>query len=430
MESQSLTHMKKKGAIVNQGINRPYLPLYQSNKRYFILMGGRSAGRSFSASQYALSRLLDGKYFRCAIMRFVLGDVRNSIFQEIVDRAEEQRVDELVHVRDHALTITYGDNKINGIGFRKSSGDQKSKLKSLANYNVVIIEEADEINEEDFIKLDDSLRTIKSDIKIIFMLNPPHKNHWIIKRWFNLVKSGIEGFYKPELKEIYKGDTEFIHTTYRINAKNMNQSTKENFVRYKKTNPDHYYNMVEGLVSEGARGRIFKDWKIISDKEFEELEYPSYYSLDFGFTNDPTAVVEIKEHNDRVYVRELIYETGLTNPMIARRFEDLGIDPSAIIYGDSAEPKSIQELVNLGYNVQGAIKGPDSIRAGLNVLLSKEVLYTESSTNIDKENQEYKWALDKNKEPTNKPADGFDHGMDAIRYGVFTKGKEAFIGFA
>lgn len=391
-------------------------------------MGGRGAGRSTVASQYALLRLTNSEYFRCAIMRFVLSDIRNSIYQDIIDRSEEQGILDDLYVKENNLVIQYKQNKINGIGFRKSSGDQKSKLKSLANYNAVIIEEADEVAEEDFMQLDDSLRTIKSDIKIILLLNPPEKNHWIIRRWFNLLPSGVEGFYVPELKSIHE-DTLFFHTNYLDNLQNLHKSTIKNYQGYKITRPDYYWNMIEGLVSEGARGRIYKYWQPIPDKEYNELPYPPEYYIDFGFSNDPTAIGEVKEHNDKIWVKELLYETGLTNQMISRRMEYLGIDKkNAIIIADSAEPKSIEELRAEGWNVKPAEKGPDSVRAGIDYLLSKIVYYTESSLNIARESQDYRWALDKNKEPTNNPIDDYNHHMDGIRYKVFRK--KVFVGFA
>jgi phage terminase large subunit len=133
-------------------------------------MGGRGAGRSTVASQFAIAKLRAIEYFRCAIMRYVLGDIRNSIYKEIIDRAEETNVLNELHINENAMAIDYGANSINAVGFRKSSGDQKAKLKSLANYNCVIIEEADEIPEADFMQLDDSLRTLKGDIIIILLL--------------------------------------------------------------------------------------------------------------------------------------------------------------------------------------------------------------------------------------------------------------------
>ncbi len=185
-----------------QKVNKYYAPLFTRppHIRYMILMGGRAAGRSTAGSQYVSARLRDYKqYFRCAMMRYIASDIRNSVFQDIFDRLEESGfIDDpdLEISEGGRLAFKYKKNSIIGIGFKKSSGDQKSKLKSLAGFNCVLIEEADEIGEDEFMQLDDSLRTAKSDILVILQLNPPDKNHWIIKRWFNLVDVGIPGFYK------------------------------------------------------------------------------------------------------------------------------------------------------------------------------------------------------------------------------------------
>jgi phage terminase large subunit len=308
---------------MDQIVNYKYEPVFTTTDRYIILMGGRSAGRSFVASQYATAKMRDtSEYFRCAIMRFILGDVKKSIHQEIADRIEEG---EYKDVTVGNLNFHCGGNMIQGLGFRKSQGEQKSKLKSLASYNCVIVEEADEVSEEDFQQLDDSIRTMKSDIKIILLLNPPNKDHWIIKRWFNLVESKERpGFYQPELKKSID-DTTYIHTTYRDNIENINESTLKNFERYKEAKPDHHASMIDGLVTEGKRGRIFTDWKPISKEEYDKLDHDPFYGLDFGFTNDPTALNELKQHNKKLYIFELIYETGLTNSDIAKRLETLGV---------------------------------------------------------------------------------------------------------
>jgi len=412
-----------------QKINKVYEPLLRQDYRYGILLGGRAAGRSHFVSQYAIANLRDPQYFRCAVMRFIKRDVRNSIYKEIEDRMKEIGLEQHVKKNDQQLSIEYNNNIIKGFGFRKSSSSNTAKLKSIANYNCVIIEEADEVAEEDFMQLEDSLRTKKGmQPRIILNLNPPSKDHWIIKRWFNLVEhKEIEGFFIPKLKKSAK-DTIYIHSTYKNNKANLDKKSIERYERYKETNPSHYYNMIEGLVTEGKRGRIFRDWQPMTDKEFEELPYPVFYGLDFGFTNDPTALIEIKQHNDKVYCRELIYETGLTNQMIASKMESLGVDRDAWIYADSAEPKSIQEIKRHNWNIRRATKGKDSVNAGIDLMRTKELYYTESSENIIDEYKNYSWKLDRNKKPTNKPEDDNNHAMDAIRYGLYTKLDAPFIG--
>ena len=125
---------------MKQTVNRCYSELFTTSDRYIILLGGRGAGRSTVASQYANARLIAPDYFRCAIMRYVLGDIRNSIYREILDRAEENKILEHLDINDSMMTIEYGANSINAVGFRKSSSDQKAKLEDSAQREMTKIE--------------------------------------------------------------------------------------------------------------------------------------------------------------------------------------------------------------------------------------------------------------------------------------------------
>ncbi len=421
-----------------QQVNKLFQPLFITPPgiRYIINMGGRGAGRSHAVSQRAKIGLTGSDYFRCAMMRYIYGDIKNSIYQDIYDRFDETGEIENIEIHGAPIGFSYKRNRINGIGFKKSSGDQKSKLKSLAGYNVIAIEEADETMEADFMQLDDSVRTLKGDILIILNLNTPERDHWIIKRWFNLVDiPGVEGYYLPVLKEECKHNTIHINATYYQNRANIADSTAANFESYRHSRPDYYWNVIRGYVSEGARGRIYKNWKPITYAQFKELPYPSFYALDFGFSNDPAALVEIKTHNNKVWTHELLYETGLTNVgehgnTLSKKFEDFGLNGSDLIYADSAEMKSIEELCADGWYVEPAIKGPGSVNAGIDLLQGLEVFYTEESANIATESREYKWRLDRNKLPTGNPEDKSNHLMDAIRYGVVSSRQSTFVGFA
>lgn len=397
---------------MEQEVNKVYKPLFTTKKRYAILMGGRGAGRSTVASQLANSRLVAPEYFRCAIMRYVLGDIRNSIFREITDRATENGVINSLDVTDNTMTIVHGANSINAVGFKKSSGDQKAKLKSLANYNCVIIEEADEINEEDFIQLDDSLRTVKGDILIVLLLNPPSKDHWIIKKWFNLIPSGAVDFYIPELKDDVD-DVEFIYTSFEDNIINISEDTVARYKGYERTNTPHYYNMIMGLVPETVRGKIFNNWQEIDAVPHEaRLER---YGIDFGYTNDPTSIVAVYKYNGGYILDEICYTTGMSNADISNTLKSI---PRCLVIADSAEPKSIDEIKAYGINVQPAVKGQGSINQGIQYVQNQKISFTKRSANIKKEYENYSWLEDKEGNSLNKPKDIYNHAMDAIRYAI------------
>lgn len=399
---------------MRQVINKAYEPLFKSNLTYKILLGGRGAGRSTVASQYANARLVAPEYFRCAIMRLVLGDIRNSIYKEIKDRAEEIGIIDSVDVNDSTMSITYGSNSINAVGFKKSSGDQTSKLKSLANYTDVIIEEADEISEEDFIQLDDSLRTLKGNINIILLLNPPPKTHWIIKRWFNLMPSAYKGFYTPELKPEIT-NTLVIRTSYKDNIKNIAPRSIENYENYQYSNPSHYCNMILGLVPETVRGKIYSNWREIDAVPFEARLIRR--GLDFGYSNDPTALVDIYEYNGGYILDEQLYRKGMLNKQIADYILNL-LNKDCIVIADSAEPKSIDEIKLYGVAILPAVKGTGSINSGIAFIQGQRISYTKRSINLKIEYENYAWLEDKEGTTLNKPKPGYDHCQDAIRYAL------------
>lgn len=398
---------------MEQRVNESYRPLFESKDRYFILMGGRGGGRSTVASQYALARLMAPDYFRCAIMRFILGDIRNSIYKEISDRAEENEIIDQLEITENLMKIEYGLNSINAVGFKKSSGDQKSKLKSLASYNCVIIEEADEIPEEDFMQLDDSLRTVKGDIKIILLLNPPAKNHWIINRWMKLIDSEQIGFYDFELKNGIR-DTVLIKTSYLDNIVNIAPQSVEQYESYRETKPSHYWNMVKGLVPETVVGKIYNNWNIIESIPHEaRLER---YGLDFGYSNDPTSIVAIYYYNGGYILDEITHTQGLSNKRIA---DILMNQPKALVMADSAEPKSIDEVASYGISILPAHKGPGSVNQGIQYVQDQNISVTERSIKLLEEYNNYAWKIDKDTgNPLNTPEEGWDHAMDAVRYGM------------
>ena len=174
---------------------------------------------------------------------------------------------------------------------------------------------------------------------------------------------------------------------------------------FKRIHIDCEYGVTEGI--------IFSNWHQID--ELPEGDY--IYGLDFGFTNDPTSLVRTFETDEAFYIDELIYQTGMLNSHIISRMESLGIQKNYdVIIADSAEPKSIQEIYNAGFNVKGAVKGADSVRAGIDLLKSKPIYVTKRSINLIKELRAYSWETNKDGIPTNKPIDAWNHAIDSIRY--------------
>lgn len=200
------------------------------------------------------------------------------------------------------------------------------------------------------------------------------------------------------------------------------EPTQENIAR---GTANEYRWRVYGLGEVGRlEGLVFPEFQVVNEwpKEFKWR----VYGLDFGFTNDPTALVEIRYVHGKLYWRELIYKTGLTNQQISTYLTRLDIDEQALIIADSAEPKSITELRHEGWHVVGAEKGRDSVSQGIQLLQNYPLCVHSGSKNLIEEFSSYIWKKDRNDMPTNKPIDSFNHGIDAGRYAIQNKLSKQF----
>jgi phage terminase large subunit len=374
-------------------------------------MGGRGNGRSGTASRYAVSQLLGKEYTRGAIMRAVREDIRASCWGEIMDRVREQDLEEQFKIVDNEMFIERGENSLRAHGFRASSGSLTARLKSLAGYNFIWIEEAEEIGEEEFRTLDDSLRTVKGRIRIILTLNTPPKSHWILRKWFDLDPSGVQGFYTPKLKALK--DTVFIGGTWKENEPNLDPHTIDRYEAYKMTNPTYYWQVIKGLSPEEVRGKIYTGWQMIDGIPAEARLVR--FGEDFGWYPDPACVVAIYYWNGSYIVDELAYGTELTNEYLAGEMKKVG---NAIAIADSAEPKSIAEQRKYGVNVQGAEKGKDSVMFRIKTTSQKKIYVTRRSQNVWKAYENYAWAEDKDGNPKGEPDHTWSHPMDAISYAI------------
>jgi phage terminase large subunit len=402
---------------------KPYKPMFTSKARYYHFWGGRGRGGSFTATQYALQLITSTDYFRGYFMREVFNDIRDSLWRDFKDRIEENETlnESDFAFNDSQMTVTYipTGNTIISKGFKKSSGNRTAKLKSLAGATHVFVEESEENDEISFRQLDDSLRTVKAETKIIMVFNPPNKSHWIIKRWYTLEDSHRPGYYLAKPKQDATNLLS-IHSTYKENELNLNQSFINNLINYESADPDYYYTMVEGLITEGVKGRIFRNWEPI--KTMPNL-YPKEYGLDFGW-NDPVALIEIERHNQNVYARQMVYQSGMTNRELSDRMKELGISQRALITADSAEPKSIEELRRLGWNVVKVDK--PKITERIKFAKQFKVSLTQDSFDFWNEYEVYAWALDQFKNPTDQPIDKFNHCMDAFMYALSKKEQLSF----
>jgi len=203
--------------------------------------------------------------------------------------------------------------------------------------------------------------------------------------------------------------------------------SKERLQLVKENNPLTFDSLYQQDPKPNPESLVFPDWKEID--EFPECDV-EFFGLDFGFTNDPTALIRIGKNGSNIYLDEWIYQVGMTNTDIRLRAKNMGIGLREI-FGDSAEAKSIEEIKNpkdengkviysAGLNIKPAVKGPDSINAGISKLKEYKVHYTKRSLNIKREKNNYCWIMSGGVN-TNVPVDEYNHAMDAIRYGIYTK---------
>ncbi len=207
-----------------------------------------------------------------------------------------------------------------------------------------------------------------------------------------------------------RDDIDFITLTYKDNEALDEVTVKE--IESHKNNKQWW--TVYGLGQLGTiEGRIYKDWQIIDEIPFEaRLERRG---MDFGYTNDPTAIVDVYKFNGGFILDELAFLKGLSNKQIADIILNV---PQTLVIADSAEPKSIDEIRSYGINIIGATKGPGSISQGIQFMQDQRISVTKRSLNIIKEYRNYLWLTDKDGKITNEPESGFDHSLDAARYAL------------
>lgn len=443
-------------ATISQIFNKIYAPVFKTQCRYIDIWGGRGRGGSHFATDYFLHKITQPHYFRGYFVRQAFNDIRDSLFRDFKDRiADNDSVkEEDFAINESEMRITYKPtgNMIISKGVKKD-GSRTAKMKSLAGATHVIVEEADELGEDDFDQMDLSLRTTKSQIQILRVFNPPHKQHWIWRDYVLLDAEKPVDFLEEKFtyfKAVPKDASNVcsIFSTFENNLRNLDSGTITKFESFKTNKKEYYFTVIKGLVSEGMKGRIYSGWNKITDAEFNAIDARSIIGIDFGVTTG--GIVEVKIVKNNLYIRELYYG-GATDKEIAMKLARIGITQQHTIIADSADPLKIgrlrrgwdkDELIALangkgfteeeilkypvllnGFTIYGVAKPPGSIKDGIGLIQDYNVFATDSSSNLWNEYKNYKWGLDKNKNPTDDPEDDNNHIMDPTRYVAMSKGR-------
>jgi phage terminase large subunit len=367
--------------------NKVFNHLKHSDKKIVVEQGGTRSGKTYNILLWIIFEYTyrnTGKTI--TICRKSFPSLRASVMRDFLDIL---RAYELYNEEYHNKSSN--EYHLNGNLVEFISLDQPQKIRGRKR-NLLYINEGNELFYEDWQQL-----VFRTDGRIIIDYNPSDSFHWIYDR------------------VIPREDCDFYQTTYRDNPF-LDKSIVDEIERLRDTDEDYW--RIYGLGERGmSRATIF---------QFGQSEIPTdakliSYGLDFGYTNDPTALVAVYQLDNHLYLDELIYRTGLTNRDIHSHFQSFNLDRRDEIFADSAEPKSIDELHRFGWNVKPTVKGADSVNAGIDILKRHKLFVTPRSSNLIKELQNYKWVEDKNGNLLNKPIDAFNHGIDCARYAVINK---------
>ena len=377
------------------------MPIVQSDSRYFIVSGGRGSGKSFSINALLVMLTYQAGH-TILFTRYTLTSAYISIIPEFIDKLEQFGSIEHFHITKDEILNKKTGSKIIFRGIKTSSGQQTASLKSLAGVTTWVLDEAEELTDEEiFDKIDLSIRHKSKQNRVILVLNPATKEHFIYNKFFQ--HKGVDaGFNGTKL------DTTFIHTTYLDNLKHLSESFINQVEETKKRRPEKYKHTILGGWLDKAEGIIFNNWKL---GEFKQVS-TSVFGQDYGFSNDPSTLVEtaIDVSNKVIYVKLHVYKTHLTTSELATlNKQNAG---NSLIIGDNAEPRLISELKSKGCNIVPCVKY--AIKEGIALIKDYDLIIDESSTDLIKELNNYAW-LEKKSET---PVDKFNHALDALRYAV------------
>jgi phage terminase large subunit len=379
------------------------MPIVEQDSRYFIVSGGRGSGKSFSVNAL-LVMLTYEQGHTILFTRYTLTSAYISIIPEFINKLELFGNIQDFHITKDEILNKKTGSKIIFRGIKTSSGDQTANLKSLQGITPWVVDEAEELTDEQkFDTIDLSVRQQGKQNKVILILNPTTKEHFIYRRFFE--DRGVQ-----EGSNITKENTTYIHTTYLDNIDNLSKSYIEQIAQMRERRPEKYKQQMLGAWLNKAEGVIFDNWTIGEFKRYGV----SVFGQDYGFAADPSTLVEVNINTSTktIYLKECFYLPRLTTSQIAEL--NLKHAKNGLIVGDSAEPRLLNELKAKGCSIKPSIKGQGSVTYGISLLQDYDLVVSADSTNLIKELNNYRWLERK----SNTPVDKFNHLIDAIRYAV------------
>lgn len=375
--------------------------LKKLRKRTKVIPGGTSAGKTFGVIPILIDRATKTPLLEISIVSESIPHLRKGAMKDFLKimKATGRYIDKNWN-KTH-LTYTFS----NGSYIEFFSADQEERVRGPRRH-ILYVNEGNNIKKFDtFYQL-----AIRTSIEIWLDFNPSHEfwAHTELQEdedveWIILTYKDNEGLSESIVKEIEKARTKAFHDPFLLPDPFKESNIKSSFWAN--------WWKVYGLGLLGTLdGVILNNWELI-DNIPPEAEYLGS-GLDFGYTNDPSTIIDIYKWNGKRIVDEVLYAKGQDNDMLAEAIGDRSV------FADSAEPKSIDYIrLKKKKNIKGVIKGPDSIVFGLELMQMQEYLITKRSVNVIREIRKYSYDKDKTGKKSNKPAEGQeDHGIDGWRY--------------
>lgn len=360
--------------------------------------GGSRSSKTISIFQIFIIKALAGEKFTLTIARDKLTWVKETLLKDFEELTGMYNLPVTPAINRNRAEQVY---KIFNAEFTFWGLDTPAKAHG-KKQDYVWLNEVMDIDKKSFDQLE--MRTIK---QMILDYNPVDDTHWVFPLQLRpdvcVIKSSM-------LDNPFNPDTVIRKIkSYEPNDENIKNGTADLFLWE-----------VYGLGKKARlQGAVFTNWDVVGGIP-DGAEFKGF-GKDWGYSQDPTTLIELWMFNNEIYLNEILYKTGLLNPDVIKEYERLEVRKSDEIIADSNDPKSIEELYRAGYNIKGAEKGPDSVMFGILLMQGYKIRLTKNSQNLEKEFRRYKWAEDKNGEPLKRnghsiPIDKFNHGIDAARY--------------
>lgn len=367
-----------------------------------VIQGGTSAGKTYAVIPILIDKALKKERLKITVVAETLPAVKEGsldIFKSVMEDTGRW-----IDSNWNASTLTYTFGNRTRIQFK--SFDTEGKAKASGKRDILFLNEANHIP----FHIADALMIRSKETYIDFN---PDNEFWV------------------HTEVLPEHNSEFLLLTYKDNEALSPETLEDLLIKKKKAETSEYWANWWKVYGEGQignlQGVVFTNWKQI-DRIPEGAKLKGY-GMDFGYTNDPTTLTAIYESEGVEYWEEIIYRTQLTNAEISKLMAANNVSKSVPIFADSAEPKSIQELKNMGWNnIKPADKGKDSVMFGIQYIQELDIKVTSNSLNLIKELRSYVWVKDKSGMTKNKPIDSFNHCIDGIRYFYTTKNKKGVYG--